>query len=346
MQYLLSFLLVRWHLPHCLGALDGKHIRIVAPNKSGSLYHNCKGYFSIVLLAVVDSDYKFLWADLGACGSSSDSQIWDESDLKELIDANAAGLPANSPLPRGGMEVEQYPDQFADVPYFFVGDEIFALHPHLIKPYSRKKLEKPETQCNYRISRARRVVESAFGIMANRFQVLHKAQQKDVDTVKLITKTCMVLHNLLRMRQRAPDAEPEEETDDEAVVEHSLQTAFQSPPLARRGEMAERASTPPIGPQCSVEGNRVRDAIRDWCNSEAGWVSFQYRMAFPDEPTGPQSDLDSSSGSYTSGSDSSCSDMDTSDEATATTPPGPSGDAAPMDMVESDDSDSTIIYKL
>ena len=117
-------------------------------------------------------------------------------------------------------------------------------------------------------------------------------------------------------------------------------------PLPGVGKWQKGHVHPPIGPQCSVEGNRVRDAIRDWCNSEAGWVPFQYRMAFPDEPSAPQSDLDSSSGSYTSGSDSSCSDMDTSDEATATTPPGPSGDAAPMDMVESDDSDSTIIYKL
>lgn len=325
----------RWQLPHCLGALDGKHIRIVAPKNSGSMYHNYKGYFSIVLLALVDSDYKILWADLGACGSSSDSQIYNASELKERIDTNTAGLPASSPLPRGELAVEDYPDQFADVPHFFIGDEIFALHPHLIKPYSKNNLQKKERIFNLRLSRARRVVEAAFGIMANRFQILHKAQKKDVDTVELITKTCVVLHNLLRIRKYDPDAETQEETDE--VVQENLQAAFQSPPLARR---VERARTPPVGPQLSVQGKRVRDAVRDWCCCEAGWVPWQYGQLFGEEPRGPPS------------SDSSGSDMDTSDAASAATPPrvatppGPSGDAAPLDMAESDDSESTIIYKL
>lgn len=54
------------NFPHCFGAIDGKHIRLIKPDKSGSLFYNYKKYFSIVLLAVVDSNYKFVLVDVGA----------------------------------------------------------------------------------------------------------------------------------------------------------------------------------------------------------------------------------------------------------------------------------------
>ena len=72
---------VRWHVPHAIGALDGKHIAIKKPNNSGTLYHNYKGFFSIVMLALVDGEYKFRWVDIGTAGSCSDAQIFNGCQL-------------------------------------------------------------------------------------------------------------------------------------------------------------------------------------------------------------------------------------------------------------------------
>ncbi|XP_077334047.1 uncharacterized protein LOC143975480 [Lithobates pipiens] len=61
---------------NCIGALDGKHIRLIKPPKSGSRYFNYKKYFSIVLLGLSDANMKFIAVDVGAYGSSGDSRIF------------------------------------------------------------------------------------------------------------------------------------------------------------------------------------------------------------------------------------------------------------------------------
>ena len=75
----------RWNVPHAVGALDGKHIAIKKLWRSGSGYFNYKGYFSLVLLALMDAEYKFLWVNVGASGSSSDAQIFNRSKLKKRL---------------------------------------------------------------------------------------------------------------------------------------------------------------------------------------------------------------------------------------------------------------------
>ena len=161
------------------------------PKKSGSEYFNYKGYFSLVLLTLVNAEYKFLWVSVGASGSSSDAQTFNRSKLRRNIENGTLGLPPPEPLGPGGP----------DLHYFLLGDDVFALVPWLVKPYSRRQLTREERTANYRVSRGRRLVENAFGILVGRFRVLLTTMQHRPKVVRDIVLTCVVLHNMLRSHQ-------------------------------------------------------------------------------------------------------------------------------------------------
>lgn len=143
--------LEKWNFPHTLGALDGKHIACKCPPSSGSTYFNYKKYYSIVLLAFIDYDYKFIWADIGGRSAASDAQLWNESDLKAATEDGELDLPDPEPLPHDTQ----------DMPFFYIGDDAFGLKTYMQKPYSHRALSHDERIFNYRLSRAQRVVENA-----------------------------------------------------------------------------------------------------------------------------------------------------------------------------------------
>uniref|UniRef100_UPI00358E87A6 putative nuclease HARBI1 n=1 Tax=Myxine glutinosa TaxID=7769 RepID=UPI00358E87A6 len=182
----------RWNFENCLGALDGKHVRITAPANTGSMYYNYKGHFSVVLLALVDARYRFRYIDVGANGSCSDAGLFIETSLRRALDQGNTGIPEPEPLPKDDMPM----------PYAIVGDDAFPLQPWLMKPYVLKEMRHKQRIFNYRLSRARRIVENAFGILANRFRCFHRPiEQKPETAVQIVLATC-TLHNWLANRKQ------------------------------------------------------------------------------------------------------------------------------------------------
>ena len=72
----------KWNMPHCIGAVDGKHVRIEKPANTGSTDRNYKGYFSLNLFAICDANYNFLL--FGVDGGISDTVFLNSSKFQQL----------------------------------------------------------------------------------------------------------------------------------------------------------------------------------------------------------------------------------------------------------------------
>ena len=83
-----------WDFLHVIGAIDGKHIRMDCPKKSGSKYHNYKGYFSFILLAVCDARYTFTFYDVGQYGSANDTGTLNVSEFGKMFQQYFFNYPA------------------------------------------------------------------------------------------------------------------------------------------------------------------------------------------------------------------------------------------------------------
>lgn len=103
----------RWNFSHCLGAMDGKHIDIVPPANFGSFYLDYKGRRSMVFLAIVDANYRFILVDFGTNGRVSDGGVLQNTKFYEKLMNNELKLPQ----PCNIIE------KFEKVSYVFVADD-------------------------------------------------------------------------------------------------------------------------------------------------------------------------------------------------------------------------------
>nr|CAI5819751.1 unnamed protein product [Callosobruchus analis] len=131
------------------------------------MFYNYKNYFSIVLMAVVDANYRF-----SMIGKDGDAGVFSNSPIYQNIENGTL------PLPKG----QKLPNSEQICPFVFIG---------------RLQNNEPASYYNYRLSRARMTVECTFGICSAKFRILLKSIGTKVENAVHISKAICILHNVI-----------------------------------------------------------------------------------------------------------------------------------------------------
>lgn len=167
------------------------------------------------------------------------------------------------------------------ISHFFVGDEAFPLRTNLMRPYSRKGIKSDKERIfNYRLSRARRIIENAFGILSSRWRVFHSCicmKEKNIEKVVLAT---ICLHNFLMMREER-EAERRTNCPITYIDYENQHNGLVTPGMWR--EINSTDSFHDIGRLgCNSAARKAvaqRNALADWMISEEGQVPWQSRLS-------------------------------------------------------------------
>ncbi|XP_070390818.1 uncharacterized protein [Dermacentor albipictus] len=170
--------------PQAIGALDGCHFPVSPPRESATDYRNYKGWYSIILLALVDHKYRFRYINVGSPGRCHDAYVYHRSRLADAV---------KGPLFRRPLATISG----TAVPPLILCDQAFPLTVNLIKPFShRAQLSEEQRLFNYNLSKARRIVENAFGRLKARFRFILKRMECNIDNARLVIRACCALNNV------------------------------------------------------------------------------------------------------------------------------------------------------
>lgn len=242
-----SFFSNRWRVPQCVGAIDGSHIPIIAPEEYPRDYFNRKGWHSIVLQAVVDGKGLFWDVCVGYPGSLHDARVLRQSELWEMLGDGQL-------LSQNTVNISGH-----NVGHYLIGDPAYPLQNWLIKPFSDTgRLTQQQQRYNSRLSSARAVVETTFGRLKGRWRCLLKRNDCKLELTKKIVLTCCVLHNIC-------EEHADHFNEDLPVMRAYMQPAVQV--LPEHGQ---------------PEGAGVRAALLEYFNrQEEWWISLNTRTLFP-----------------------------------------------------------------
>ncbi|KAK5649473.1 hypothetical protein RI129_000502 [Pyrocoelia pectoralis] len=251
--------LQRWDMPHCLGAIDGKHVNIQAPPRSGSRYYNYKHNFSIVLLATCDSNYRFTFVDVGAYGSQSDGGVLKNSIFGKRLEEGGLNIPKPSYLPFTNITL----------PHFLVADEAFPLKEYIMRPYPGKQLLDKQRIFNYWLSRTRQTIENTFGLLVARWRILKTTITANVENVDNIVKAVVVLHNFCQKEVSS-------------TSDLYCPAGFVDSNDRENGDWRKETPLPSVGRTGANIARKVvyqnRDILCDYFLSENGQISWQSEM--------------------------------------------------------------------
>ena len=175
----------KWGFPQCAGVVDGTHIPILSPKEYPADYYNRKGWHSILMQGTVNHLGLFVDVYIGWPGRVHDARVF-----------------ANSTLYSKGQNGELLPNwtEFIggkDVPLVILGDPAYPLLSWMMKAFpDNGRLSCQQKTFNYRLSRARVVVEHAYGRLKGRWRCLLKRLDINVGDVPELVAACSTLHNM------------------------------------------------------------------------------------------------------------------------------------------------------
>jgi len=133
-------------------------------------------------------------------GREADPTVFRESVLGQKLYSNLLQIPEHRTLP-SSKNIQ---------PFVFVADEAFGLHTNVMRPFPGRGFNDTRRIFNYQLSRARRIVECAFGVLTNKWRVLHTAILVEPEFCDDIVKTCCIFLNFVRKRDGCNYEETEE----------------------------------------------------------------------------------------------------------------------------------------
>ncbi|CAM4570447.1 unnamed protein product [Caretta caretta] len=174
--------------PNCGGAIDRTHIPILALEHQAGEYINCKGYFSIVLQALMDHKGHFTNINVGWLGKVHDARIFRNSVLFQKL-----------------QEGTFFPDRkitvgAVEMPIVILGDPAYPLMPWLMKPYTGS-LDSSQELFNYRLSKCRMVVECAFGRLKAHWRSLLTRLDLSETNISIVITACCACHNICESKE-------------------------------------------------------------------------------------------------------------------------------------------------
>ena len=169
--------------PQAVGAIDGTHIEIIAPEEPSDYFDRHHRY-SIIMQAVVGKNLSFLDTAIGYPGSMHDARVLRSSDLFHKAQN---GEILTEPLATvNGVQIQP----------LLLGDGAYPLLPWLMKPYPNGAvLNRSQRRYNRTLSSARSTVERAFGILKARWRILLKRLDNRFENMPEVVLSCCILHN-------------------------------------------------------------------------------------------------------------------------------------------------------
>lgn len=195
--------------------------------------------------------------DIGAYGRQSDGGILRASEICRKLQNCTLNIPPPSEICSGGPVL----------PYVIVADEAFPLTTNIMRPYPRKNLDNDERIFNYRLSRARRIIENAFGILVAKWRIFRKPVIASVETVEQIVQASICLHNFLIKNEKDYTTDMVEREPDNLLCygRTELQNAFQN--VNYEGNNNNNTDC--------IEAALIRERFKDYFN-DSGIIPWQF----------------------------------------------------------------------